>query len=257
MDRKTLRLLDVTIDNLSAQTARERVVEFLTEPRFHHIVTPGPEFLLEAGANEKFRHILNQADLSLPDGFGLHLGARMTGQKLLQRIPGVDFVLEMMAIAAQRQARVFLFGGREGIAEQAGLKLMQMFPGLNIVGVESGSRGHWTKVEDRRIVERIHLARPDILLVALGAPKQELWIDQHRHHLHDVRIAIGVGRTFDYLAGVIKRAPAIMRKTGFEWLHTYLNAGRYYQPGHRRQRVANATYHFMIEIIKHRRAVRP
>lgn len=256
MERKTLRLLDVTIDNVSRAVARERVIEFLQEPRLHHIVTPGPEFLLEASAHKKFREILNRADLSLADGFGIHIGARMTGQKLLQRIPGADFTLELMSIAAKQQARVFLFGGRNGIAERAGEKLLKLFPQLDIVGVESGSRGHWTRVEDQRIVERIHLARPDILLVALGAPKQELWIDKHRAALHDVRIAIGVGRTFDYLAGTITRAPAIMRNTGFEWLHTYLNAGQHYQPGQRRQRITNATFRFVVEIIKHRRAPR-
>ncbi len=256
MQRKTLRLLDVTIDNLTKASARERVIEFLHEPRLHHIVTPGPEFLLEASAHKKFRDILNQADLSLADGFGIHIGARMTGQKLLQRIPGADFVLDLMSIAAKHKSRVFLFGGRYGVAERAGQKLMTMYPGVDIVGVESDSRGHWTKVSDQRIVERIHLTRPDILLVALGAPKQELWIDQHRAALHNIRVAIGVGRTLDYLAGTIKRAPAIMRNYGFEWLHTYLNAGQHYQPGHRRQRITNATYRFVIEIIKHRRAPR-
>jgi len=262
MERKTLRLLDVTIDNLTKDAARQRVVDFLDEPRLHHIVTPGPEFLLEASAHKKFRDILNRSDLSLPDGFGLHVGARMTGQKLLQRIPGVDFVMDMMAIAEQRQSRIFLFGGKDGIALQAAEKLLHTFPKLNIVGVESGSRGHWTKVEDQRIIERIHVARPDILLVALGAPKQELWIDRHRAALHNVRIAIGVGRTLDYLADVIKRAPKIMQQTGLEWLHTYLNAGQFSKtqhnshPAHRRQRVTNATYRFVVEIIKHRRAPR-
>lgn len=256
MPRATLRLLDVTIDNLTKSVAREKAIEFLSEPRLHHIVTPGPEFLLEATAHQKFRDILNRADLSLPDGFGLHIGARMTGQKLHQRVPGADFVLDLMSIAAKRKSRVFLFGGKSGVTETAGLKLLKMFPELDIVGVESGSRGHWTSVEDKRIVERIHLARPDILLVALGAPKQELWIDKHRAALHDVRIAIGVGRTLDYLAGTVKRAPKFMRDNGFEWLHTYLNAGRYYQPGHRRQRITNATYRFMIEILKHPRAPR-
>lgn len=256
MERESIRLLDVTIDNLSTGEAIKRAEEFLTEPRFHQIVTPGPEFLLEATAHQKFRDILNQADLSLADGFGLHIGACMTGQKLLQRIPGADFVLSLMDLAARDGKRVFLFGGKLGVAERAGEKLLQLFPKLNIVGVETDSRGHWAKVPDQRVIERIHLAKPDILLVALGAPKQELWIAKHRADLHDVRIAMGVGRTFDYLAGTIKRAPKIMRASGLEWLHTYLNAGKFYQPEHRRQRIANATYRFIIEVIKHRRAPR-
>ncbi len=256
MERSTVRILDVTVDSLTASEARQRVEQFLQAPRLHQIVTPGPEFLLEASAHPNFRRILNTADLSLPDGFGLHIGARLTGQRLKQRIPGADFTLDILRIAEQCHASVFLFGGRTHIAERAAEKLLQQYPRLRIVGVESGGRGEWTKMQDRRIVERIHFAKPDILLVALGAPKQELWIDAHRHDLHDVRIAMGVGRTFDYLAGEIKRAPKFMRQTGFEWLHTYLHAGRYYQPGHRRQRVTNATYRFMIELIRHRRATR-
>ncbi len=256
MHRQTIQLLNVTIDNLSTAEAISRAKDFLKEPGFHHIVTPGPEFLLEATAHKKFRDILNQADLSLADGFGIHVGARMTGQKLRQRIPGADFVVSLMEAAATSNSRIFLFGGRSGVPERAGEKLLKKFPKLNIVGVESGSRNHWTKVDDQRIIERIHLAKPDILLVALGAPKQELWISQHRHHLHQVRIAMGVGRTFDYLAGDIKRAPKIIRSIGFEWFHTLINAGKYYQPHQRRQRITNATIHFVVEIIKHRRAPR-
>jgi N-acetylglucosaminyldiphosphoundecaprenol N-acetyl-beta-D-mannosaminyltransferase len=256
MSRKTVRLLDVTIDNVNHTEALHLAESFLREPRLHHIVTPGPEFLLEASAHERFRRILNDADLSLADGFGLHIGARMTGQKLIQRIPGADFVLDLMRIAEQHQQSVFLFGAKHGVADRAAQELLKRFPELNIVGIESGGRGEWTKLEERRLIERIHLAQPTILLVALGAPKQELWINQHRHALHDVRIAMGVGRTFDYLAGTITRAPKLMRSTGLEWLHTYLNAGKYYQPGQRRQRITNATYRFIIEMIQHRRAPR-
>lgn len=255
MSRNTLRLLDVSVDNLNRAEAMQRAEELLDQPRFHQVVTPGPEFLLEAMAHPKFRDVLNRADLSLADGFGLHVGARLTGQHLRARLPGVDFIHDVMKLAAERQARVFLFGGAAGVAERAGKKLLSLYPGLNIVGLESGWRGNWTKVDDRRVVERIHLAQPDILLVALGAPKQELWIDQHRQALHRVRLAIGVGRTFDYLAGTIKRAPPMMRRTGLEWLHTYLLAGQYYQPQLRRQRVTNATVRFMIEVLKHRHAV--
>ncbi|MEK7537805.1 MAG: glycosyltransferase, partial [Patescibacteria group bacterium] len=100
MHRQTLRLLDVTIDNVTRPEALARAAGWLHETRFHHIVTPGAEFLLEATAHAKFRDILNRADLSLPDGMSLHLGARLTGQKLRQRIPGADFVLDLMGLAA-------------------------------------------------------------------------------------------------------------------------------------------------------------
>ncbi len=257
MSRKTLRLLDVTIDNLTKAQALDQATSFLHTQTFHHIVTVGPEFLLEASAHPAFCNILNRADLSLAEGMGIHIGAGMTGQKLRQRIPGVDFVLDLMSIAAKEQKKVFLFGGQpEHIVERAAEQLVHEYPGLSVVGIEAGARGSWTKLQDQRIVERIHMAQPDILLVAMGAPKQELWIDKHRAALHNVSIAIGVGRTFEYLAGTIKRAPKFVRSAGFEWLHTYLTAAKYYQPQFRRRRVTNATYRFVIELMNYSRTPR-
>lgn len=251
MSRNTVRLLDVTIDNMTRSEALDRARGFLDSKTFHQVVTPGPEFLLEATAHPQFRQILNDADLSLPDGMGLHIGTRLTGQRLRQRVPGVDFVLDLVNLAAQRGSRVFLYGGRPGVAEKAAERLLHDHPGLAVVGVESGWRDSWNAVSDRRVIERIHLAKPDILLVALGAPKQELWIHRHRHHLHEVSIAIGVGRTLDYLAGVIQRPPKIVRQAGFEWLYTLLTARQFYQPHFRRQRVANATFRFIVEVARH------
>lgn len=256
MRSSTIRLLDVTIDNVTMAEAMSRTRDMMKEHRFHHVVTPGPEFLLEATANEKFRRILNAADLSLADGMGLHIGSRMSGQRLLQRIPGADYVIHVLQLAAEEGWRVFLYGGRPSIAERATAELLQRFPKLLIVGYESEDRLHWKRQSRRQVIERIHAAKPDIVLVALGAPKQELWIYDHRHDLHDVRLAVGVGRTFDYLAGAITRAPRLIRQSGFEWLYTFLTAGRYYQPQFRRRRVTNATYHFVLEMMKHRYAKR-
>jgi len=250
MSRAKIQLLNVSIDNLTMAEALDHAKAFLAEKKFHHIVTPGPEFLLEATAHPRFRRILQDADLSLPDGMGLHLGSRITGQRLRTRVPGVDFVERLLEHAAADGKSVFLFGGQPGTAESAAEQLQKKFPHLHIVGIESGFRGPWQKLHDRRVLEKIHLAKPDILLVALGFPKQELWIDQHRHALHDVRVAIGVGRTLDYFAGIVQRAPKVMRATGFEWLHTWLFASRYYHGRHRRQRVGNATLRFLLTVIR-------
>ncbi len=247
-------LLGVRIDDLSMDQALARAQEFLAEPKFHHIVTPGPEFLLEASEHERFRTILNRSDLSLPEGMGLKVGSMLIGRPMKHRVPGADFVLGLMGLARQGGQRVFLFGSRPSVVEHTVRALLKQFPGLAIVGYESGYRGPWQRLHDHRVVEKIHRAKPDILLVALGAPKQELWIDQHRQALHDVRIAIGVGRTFDYVAGTIKRAPKVVRRLGFEWLHTWLFARSYHHPEFRRQRVRNATWHFLATIIRHGKA---
>lgn len=253
MTRQTIRLLDVTIDALTLPQAVDRAKAFIQAGGFHHIVTPGPEFLLEATAHARFRKILNQADLALPDGMGVVIGSRLTGQRLRHRVPGVDFVEALLDQADVHGWSVFLYGGRHPVAEQAAEKIQRRWRHLKIVGLESETRGAWSKIPTSHVVERIHLAKPDILLVALGAPKQELWIDRHRTALHEVKVAIGVGRTFEYLAGTVKRAPAHIRRLGLEWLVTYLTAERYYQPQLRRQRVKNATLHFIWEILQHGR----
>lgn len=250
MTRPKIQLLNVSIDNVTMAEALERARSFFRAGRFHHIVTPGPEFLLEATAHPRFRKILCRADLALPDGIGLHFGSRLKGQKLIARVPGADFVDGLLALAEREEKSVFLFGGAAGTADRAASNILRRHPRLKIVGVESGFRGPWQKLHDRRVVEKIHLAKPDILLVALGFPKQELWIDQHRQALHDVAIAIGVGRTLEYLAGTIRRAPRLMRQTGFEWLHTYLNASRYHHGQLRRQRVGNATLRFLVTVFR-------
>lgn len=248
--RRTISIFDVQIDNVLLSEALDLAKRWLDEDVFHQVVTPGPEFLLEATVDPKFKAILNRADLSLPDGMGLYLASKFIGQPLRGRVTGVDFILGLMSLAAVRNCRVFLYGGQPGVANQAAQVLIQRYPGLAVVGVESGWRGPWQKLHDRRVVEKIHLARPDILLVALGAPKQEIWVDHHRQALHHVKISIGVGRTFDYLAGRVKRAPAAMRRLGLEWLHTFFTAAKYYQPQHRRQRIVNATWHFSREFAR-------
>ncbi len=250
MSHARLTLLEVPIDALTTSQAIDRARHFLRSSSFHHIVTPGPEFLLEATAHPVFRHILQQADLSLADGMGLHLGSMLTRQRLPQRIPGADFVEDLCRLAEQENKSIFLFGGMPGVGERAALALHRRYPKLRIVGIESGFRGSWQKLKEHRLIEKIHLARPDILLVALGFPKQELWIHQHRVALHDVRIAMGVGRTLDYIAGVIRRPPPLVRRLGLEWLYTYARPGKYYQARFRRQRVSNATIRFLIEVMK-------
>lgn len=251
MNPTQVQMLGVRIDDFSMDLALERAKKFLQEPEFHQIVTLGPEFLLEATAHERFRKILNRSDLALPEGMGLKVGSLLTGRRLKHRVPGVDFVDGLMGLAREGKYRVFLYGSRPKVVERAAHALQKRYPGLAIVGIESGYRGPWQRLHDHRIIEKIHRSKPDILLVALGAPKQELWIDRHRSALHDVRIAIGVGRTFDYLAGTIQRAPRLVRNFGFEWLHTWLFARRYHQPEFRRQRVQHATWNFITTLIRH------
>jgi len=241
---KRTEILQVPIDDISLDEALRRSEAFLRDGGFHHVVTPGPEFVLEATAHPEFKRVLQKSDLSIPDGMGLKVGSLLRGPRIHHRVAGADYVRDLLSIAARDGYTVFFLGAAHGIAEQAYVKLKETFPNLKIAGTESLQRGLWGRVHDRRVLERIHLAKPDILLVALGFPRQDLWIAKHRHHLHDVRLAVGVGRTLDYFAGSIARSPAWMRKIGFEWLGTWLNARQFHQSRHRRKRVWNALWHY-------------
>lgn len=246
-----VKLLGVEIDNISLNQATARAEQMLQASRLHQVVTPGPEFLLEASANPTFKHVLNQADLALPDGIGLQVASWLTGKNLRSRVTGVDFTLAVLQLCHQHGYRIFLYGGQAGVAEQAAREIGRKYPNAVLAGFESGWRGPWQQLHEQRVVEKIHLAKPHVLLVALGAPKQELWIYRHRQALHDVRLAIGVGRTLDYLAGVTTRPPRLIRQLGLEWLMTFLQAGQHFQPQFRRQRVRNATWHFLRTVIQH------
>ena len=130
------------------------------------------------------------------------------------------------------------------VAEQAFLQLHQELPNLQLAGTETLRRGPWGRVPNHRILDRIRRSRADILLVALGFPRQELWIYDHREELGNVKLAVGVGRSLDYFSGRIHRPSALLRKLGLEWMATWFGAHQHFQSKQRRQRVWNAVWHF-------------
>ncbi|MDD4287093.1 MAG: WecB/TagA/CpsF family glycosyltransferase [Candidatus Peribacteraceae bacterium] len=179
-----------------------------------HVMTPNNEMLVEAAHREDFRQLLNSTDLNIPDSTGLIWMARLTGQRLPERVTGVDTVTALCGSLTE-ETPIFLLGAKPGIAETAAQNLMSRNPRLRVVGCFTGS----PREEDApAIVQMIRAAAPHLLLVAFGAPAQDLWIARHLKEFPSVRVAIGIGGTFDFLAGVRKRAPVWMQKTGLEWL---------------------------------------
>jgi N-acetylglucosaminyldiphosphoundecaprenol N-acetyl-beta-D-mannosaminyltransferase len=174
-----------------------------------------PELLVAAQSDESFKEVLNQASLSLPDGIGLLWGSRVIGQPLRQRVAGVDTVERLAALSARKGYRLFFLGAASGVAQEAANRLGARYPGLQVVGTYAGSPA---RDEEQEILGRIGEARPDFLLVAYGAPKQEKWIHRNRRALGGV-VAVGVGGSFDFLSGRAVRAPVWMQRMGLEWLH--------------------------------------
>ena len=181
------------------------------------ICTVNPEFVMEARHNRAFRELLNGADLTTPDGIGIVLAARLLGTPVRGRATGVALVERIAEISAREGHRIFFLGAQPGVAEEAAAELLRRYPGANIVGTYSGS----PKDEDfPQIRSLLDDARPDVLLVAYGAPAQDLWIRAHRDDLPPgIRVAMGVGGVFDYLAGRVPLAPPVIRRLGLEWLY--------------------------------------
>jgi len=213
--RRRVVILGVAIDDVLMDEAIAAVARFIAEGGPHQIVTVNPEFVMEARRNRAFRRVLAAADLATPDGFGIILAARWRGTPLRGRVTGIDLTERIAAEAARRGWSLFLLGAAPGVAERAAAALQRANPGLRIAGCYAGSP---RPADEPPIRERIIAARPDVLLVAYGHPAQDLWIARNQPLLR-VPVAIGVGGTFDELAGVVPRAPALMQRLGLKWLY--------------------------------------
>lgn len=183
--------------------------------RTYQICTASPEFVMIAQDDDAFMHVLRQADLCVADGAGLLLAARFLGRPLPERVTGSDGLPLIAERAAQAGWKLFLLGAAPGVAEQAAANLTRRYPGLRIVGTYAGSPD---PAEDDALVERINASQADILFVAYGAPRQDLWIARNAPRL-SVKVAIGVGGAIDFAAGRVPRAPRWMQRLGLEWLY--------------------------------------
>ncbi len=211
---RSVRILGIRIDALTYDDLRQRITGFIAAGGPHQICTANPEFVMEARRNPRFHAVLAEADLVLADGVGLLWAARRTGQHLPQRVTGSDGVPRIAAWAAEQGWHLYLLGAAPGVAERAAEILSARHPGLQIAGTFAGSPADADAPE---IVARIQRARPDVLLVAYGAPQQDLWIAQHRDAL-GVPVMMGIGGTLDFITGVQKRAPFWIQRLNLEWL---------------------------------------
>lgn len=213
--RNTVDIMGISIDNITMEQALEKVESFLDQNNLHTIYTPNSEIMMEAYRDEHLKNILCQADMLIADGAGVVLAAKILGQSLPEKVPGFDLAKNILNLSSKRNIRIFLFGAKPGVAETAGENIIKEYAGVKITGFRDG----YFKPEDEAdIIEQINASHADVLLVALGAPKQEKWIHSHKNELN-VKVCIGVGGTFDIIAGKTKLAPGFFRKNGLEWLY--------------------------------------
>jgi len=217
-----MEILGVKIDSVTYQEALEKAKKILDSEGKYYIVTPNPELLVRAHKDPEFKKILNSADLSLPDGVGLVALSGLGGEKLPERVTGVDFLDGLAALAENLGFSLYLLGGEQNVAKKAAEELRKRYPKLNIVGASSGNPDPKFDSVTRKPLTRKKI---DILAVAYGSPKQEKWIARNLHLLN-VKVAIGVGGAFDFISGKTRRAPVWMRKASLEWLFRLLNEPR-------------------------------
>lgn len=232
-------ILGVGIDNLTPEEILRKIEGFIENKGFQLVVTANPLMLNFAQRDRKFKSILQQANLVVADGWGLVWAAWFLGYPRLWRNPGIDLLKLLSGNSVKKGYRLYLLGGKPGVAEKARQNLVQAHPGLNIVGQRPG---YFTAGEEKRIVEEIRQKEPDILLVGLGSPRQENWIMEHKKEL-GVAVCLGVGGSFDILAGSLRRSPPWLREHGMEWL------GRFAQQPWRIQQIPGLVS-FVFKVIK-------
>lgn len=215
--RETINILEVPIDKVTMAEAAKKIEKFVASNTFHSVFTPNPEIVMLAQEKKELKTILQKADLVVPDGIGVVIASKiLKGEPLPERVPGYDLIQKSMSQATKKGYKYYFFGGKPEIARQAAEKMREKYKGIQIVGVHDG----YFKEEDiPDIIEDINRSGANILLVALGAPKQELWINQYKKALTSIKVAIGVGGSLDGMAGVVKRAPEIYQKLGLEWFY--------------------------------------
>ncbi len=213
----TYTMFGLKIDNVNRKEALKYVERFFEEDRFHYIVTLNPEGVVIAQDNKLFNSVINEADLVVADGSWLVRAVRFLGGIIGERVAGIDLLLDMLNLCKEKGYSVYLLGAKEDIVISAKKRLEDTFPGIRILGFHNG---YFNTEEEVMILEEIKSLKPDLLVVGLGMPKQEIWINRHKDL--PVKLAIGVGGSFDVISGDIPRAPYWMQVIGLEWFYRIL-----------------------------------
>jgi len=244
-------LLGIPFDPMTIDRAVERISAMIDQVSFHHVVTANVDFLVQASRDSELRRILFDAELVLCDGTPLVWASRWLGNALPGRAAGSDLVPALVRRAAVRRWRIFLLGGADGVAEEASRRLAAQYPDLPKIAYFAPVHAPLERMDNDEIAAHIRAAKPDLLLVSFGCPKQEKWIARHARDL-GVPVAIGVGATVDFLAGRVRRAPVWMRRCGLEWGYRLLQ-----EPRRLFRRYVDDLFHFIPEIVAQRWWTRP
>jgi N-acetylglucosaminyldiphosphoundecaprenol N-acetyl-beta-D-mannosaminyltransferase len=226
VSQRRLRLGHLQVDSVSFAQALDAIAAMIADGGGGTVFTPNVDHVVMATHDERFRRAYEAADLSLADGMPILWAARLLGAPLPEKISGSDLVLPLMERAAGEGWRVYILGGAPGAGAKAAQRLVERLPRIVIAGVDAPRIDMNAPAASRaEVVARIRAAKADLVLVALGAPKQELWIAETAHELRPA-VQLGIGAAIDFIAGSARRAPAWMSAAGLEWVHRFAQEPR-------------------------------
>jgi len=221
-----ISLFGIGFDAVRLPEAADRVLDWTAERQSRIVVTPNVDHVVMISERPELRSIYAEADLVLADGQPLIWAARALGTPLPERVAGSDLFPALLGRSNGRKLRVFVFGGKGDIPERAAARIRRDYPWVEVVGTLSPELGFENRPdENERAVAAVAAADADLVLVALGAPKQELWTYRERSRLR-CGVALCLGATVDFMAGAVARAPVWMRHGGLEWLHRFAGEPR-------------------------------
>lgn len=235
-----VRVMDVPFLSTRMANLVALMDERLMKKEKTFVVTANPEIVMAARNDAQYYQTLQEAHYVIPDGIGIVLGARLLGTPIVERLAGFDLMIHLLKLSSEKGYRVFMLGAEEKVIEEAVKRVKATYPNLELAGYHHG----YISLEDDSVVQAIKATEPDIVLVGLGFPKQEYWIQTYMPQFNK-GLFIGVGGSFDVLAGKAKRAPLIWQKLKIEWLHRLLQ-----NPSRWRRMLALPA--FGVEIIKER-----
>jgi len=231
----SVSLLGVRIEQTTTRDVAQTIEEMIDEGGFHQVATANVNFLINAQRDAELKRVLTNCDLVVADGMPVVWISRILGQGIVERVTGVDLIPMLATRATERGWGIYLLGSNENHLKATADVLTKQNPGLRIVGSYAPPYATLSQMDHEGILQRIEATSPDLLLVAFGNPKQELFLAMHRERLK-VPVAIGVGGSFELIGGFLKRAPNWMQKTGLEWVYRILREprrllGRYVRDG--------------------------
>jgi N-acetylglucosaminyldiphosphoundecaprenol N-acetyl-beta-D-mannosaminyltransferase len=242
---ESLRIFDITIHNLTMQDAIAKLDEALQQKQKKRVYFVNPDCLNKALALPDYRAVLrSRTDYLFADGIGIVIASKILNSPMRDNVNGTDLLPFLCQMCARQGYRIFLLGAKPGVAEAMQQKLVAKYKGLQIVGTQHGYFNRDT--ESEAIIQQINATRPDVLLVAFGAPWQEQWIDAH-HQQIEAGIQMGVGGLFDFYSETKKRAPRWMRQVGGEWIYRLL-----LEPGRMWRRYIIGNPYFLAQVIRYR-----